>query len=188
MTRRPDGLARFAAGFALLTVGTAVSACSSGGAETLPPPITVTIVPGAGAPEQPAAAGPITTTTTAPTTTTSMPGSTFYAVQAGDTLYGIAARLDTTVEVLIKLNPMHDTNRLLVGQELIVPSGATPTTQAGAADGTGDAGTVAGTGPPAKQTGVPDDGADPTDPTGDGGDGGDSDVTGSTLPAATKDG
>jgi LysM repeat protein len=146
----------------------------------------VTIVPGAGAPEQPAAAGPITTTTTAPTTTTSMPGSTFYAVQAGDTLYGIAARLDTTVEVLIKLNPMRDTNRLLVGQELIVPSGATATTQAGAADGTGDGGTVAGTGapPPAKQTGVPDDGADPT---GDS-EGGDSDVTGSTLPAATKDG
>ncbi len=174
---------------AALTATVVVTACSSGAAETLPPPSTVTIVPAAGAPEQPAAAGPITTTTTAPTTTTSMPGSTFYAVQDGDTLYGIASRLNTTVEVLIRLNPMKDTNRLLVGQELIVPAaGATTATVAGSVGSqspvtssatdavTEDPGSGSGAG---LGGGVPSEGADP---------GSDSEVTGSTLPAATKDG
>jgi LysM repeat protein len=48
-----------------------------------------------------------------------------YVVQRGDTLSGIAARFDTTVEALRRLNNLQDTNLLRVGQELVIVKGDT---------------------------------------------------------------
>lgn len=161
---------------AALLLGTS---CGTGTADALPPPETVHIRPAAGAPAQPAAAGPVTTTTTAPTTTTSLPGSVHYEVQPGDTLYGVATRFETTVEVLTKLNPLKDVNRLLVGQDLIVPNPAVATTAPRAATGT-PAGPGAGGGAATSTTEEPlPTEEEPEDP---------SVATASTLPAATKDG
>lgn len=44
-----------------------------------------------------------------------------YVVQAGDTLYEIAVRLNVTVEALLEANGISDANALQVGQELQVP-------------------------------------------------------------------
>jgi LysM repeat protein len=48
-----------------------------------------------------------------------------YVVQRGDTLSGIAAKFDTTVEALRRLNNLQDTNLLRVGQELVIVKGDT---------------------------------------------------------------
>ena len=44
-----------------------------------------------------------------------------YVVREGDTLSGIAARFGVSEDAIIALNPLSDPNRLLVGQELIIP-------------------------------------------------------------------
>lgn len=68
-------------------------------------------------------------TTAAPTTTTTTAAPATYTVQAGDTLGAIAARLGTTVAVLVELNALADPNRLDVGQVLQVPApDGSPTT------------------------------------------------------------
>lgn len=56
-------------------------------------------------------------------------GTTTYTVVAGDTLYSIARRFDTTVDRLIALNGLANPNVLYVGQVLVVPLPAqfTPT-------------------------------------------------------------
>jgi LysM repeat protein len=85
-------------------------------------PTSVTAVAGSNAPATttPATTTPATTTpsTTAPTTTVVTPGKLFYAVRAGDSLAGIAARFGTTVAVLRTLNPAVDPATLHPGQEL----------------------------------------------------------------------
>lgn len=48
-----------------------------------------------------------------------------YKVQKGDTLYGIANKLNTTVDELKRLNNL-TTNNLYIGQELIIPSTISP--------------------------------------------------------------
>ncbi len=48
-------------------------------------------------------------------------GTTTYTVVAGDTLYSIARRFDTTVDRLIALNGLTNPNVLYVGQVLVVP-------------------------------------------------------------------
>lgn len=53
-----------------------------------------------------------------------------YVVQPGDTLSGIARQLGTDVRALAEANDIADANRILAGQELRVPGGATPTTGA----------------------------------------------------------
>ncbi|MBI3912784.1 MAG: LysM peptidoglycan-binding domain-containing protein [Chloroflexi bacterium] len=50
---------------------------------------------------------------------------TTYIVQAGDTLFGIASRYQTTVAALKKLNNL-TSDTILVGQKLLVPSGNAP--------------------------------------------------------------
>ena len=54
-----------------------------------------------------------------------------YIVQAGDTLYSIAARFGTTVEALAEANSIADPSRLLPGTELLIPGfpGVTGTLQ-----------------------------------------------------------
>lgn len=80
-------------------------------------------------------AGPTTTaqTTTHATTTTKLvltgtgtststttPGAQYYVIQSGDTLGGIAAKYDTTVEQLLTLNPDVDPNALHPGDRIRV--------------------------------------------------------------------
>lgn len=51
-------------------------------------------------------------------------GSQFYTVQRGDTLQKIAARLDTSLEALVKANPqVANINLIYVGQKLNIPAG-----------------------------------------------------------------
>jgi LysM repeat protein len=52
------------------------------------------------------------------------PGQT-YTVVRGDTLRKIASRFDTTVDVLLKLNPdIKDANKIYVGQKIVLPESA----------------------------------------------------------------
>lgn len=159
----------------------AFAATGCGGADlaAIPTPKTVHVEPAGGAPSEPVAAGPVPTTTTLPPTTTSLPGSVHYEVAAGDTLYGIASRFGTTVDVLLKLNPLTDANRLLAGQDLIVPNPALTATTAPVS-----ASATSTTGVPTDDTGVDDDlpifEESPVEL--------EPETTASTLPAATKDG
>ena len=45
-----------------------------------------------------------------------------YAVQAGDTLAGIAALFNSTLDDIIKENKLDDPNAIFVGQQLIIPA------------------------------------------------------------------
>jgi len=47
-----------------------------------------------------------------------------YLVQRGDTLSGIAVRHQTTVQQLVQMNGLSNANFIVVGQRLVVPSGA----------------------------------------------------------------
>lgn len=55
-------------------------------------------------------------------------GTTFYVVQRGDTLFGIAQRFGTTISVLLSLNPgITNPNLIFPGQRILVPvSAVTP--------------------------------------------------------------
>lgn len=54
------------------------------------------------------------------------PGGVIYTVEAGDTLFAIAARFRTTVEAILRANPGLDPNRLFVGQRICIPSSQPP--------------------------------------------------------------
>jgi LysM repeat protein len=44
-----------------------------------------------------------------------------YVVREGDTLSGIAARFGVSEDAILDANPLSDRDRLLVGQELVIP-------------------------------------------------------------------
>ena len=45
-----------------------------------------------------------------------------YVVREGDTLSGIAARFGVSEQAILDANPRSDPNRLLVGEELMIPA------------------------------------------------------------------
>lgn len=50
-------------------------------------------------------------------------GSCFeYTIQRGDTLTRIAARYDTTVNILVKINHIKDKNKIRAGDILLIPT------------------------------------------------------------------
>lgn len=51
-------------------------------------------------------------------------GSRTHVVQAGETLAGIAAQYGVTVEVLVAANNLTDPDKIVAGQELIIPAAA----------------------------------------------------------------
>ena len=54
------------------------------------------------------------------------PGGFFHTVQAGETLFSIAARYNTTVGALLRANPGIDPDRLLIGQQICIPVVTSP--------------------------------------------------------------
>jgi LysM repeat protein len=54
------------------------------------------------------------------TDTTTVAGAEYYVIQSGDTLGGIAAKYNTTVEQLLTLNPNADPNALHPGDRIRV--------------------------------------------------------------------
>lgn len=52
---------------------------------------------------------------------TLIPVGQVYVVQAGDTLYTIAQRFDTTMAAIIEINDLANPDRLAVGDELVIP-------------------------------------------------------------------
>lgn len=53
---------------------------------------------------------------------TRCPGGFFYTIVAGDTLFGIAVRFNTSVNAILQANPGIDPNRLFVGQRICIPT------------------------------------------------------------------
>ncbi|MCL6589967.1 MAG: LysM peptidoglycan-binding domain-containing protein [Firmicutes bacterium] len=49
------------------------------------------------------------------------PGGFFYRVMAGDTLFSLAVRYNTTVDAILRANPGLDPNRLSIGQRICIP-------------------------------------------------------------------
>jgi peptidoglycan DL-endopeptidase LytE len=55
-----------------------------------------------------------------------------YVVKSGDTLWSIARRYHTTTSTLVRLNNLHSTSLLHIGQKLKVPGGSTLSGRSGA--------------------------------------------------------
>jgi peptidoglycan endopeptidase LytF len=49
------------------------------------------------------------------------PGGRIYVIQAGDTLYSLAQRFNTTVEAIMRANPGIDPDNLQIGQRICIP-------------------------------------------------------------------
>jgi LysM repeat protein len=49
------------------------------------------------------------------------PGGTLYTIRAGDTLYGLAQRFNTTVDAISRANPGIDPNNLQIGRTICIP-------------------------------------------------------------------
>ena len=55
-------------------------------------------------------------------------GSTPYVIRAGDTLFALAQRFNTTVNAILAINPGLDPNRLQIGQTICIPGQQPPST------------------------------------------------------------
>jgi LysM repeat protein len=62
------------------------------------------------------------TETPLPTETPTMSGPSWYVVQEGDTMSGIAIKFDIDLIVLINMNPGIDPNTIKVGDKIIIPA------------------------------------------------------------------
>ncbi|MBE3598130.1 MAG: cell wall hydrolase [Limnochordaceae bacterium] len=78
----------------------------------------------AGQAASPDAAGKLAPGPSSPFTFRPPPGTRIYVIQKGDTLFSIARRFDTTVDVIRTLNGLDDPDRIAVGQPLVVPDAA----------------------------------------------------------------
>jgi LysM repeat protein len=84
-------------------------------------------IPGRAAPTAAPSRTPAPPTATFTATTVPAPTTT-YTVQRGDTLFKIAARFNTTVSTLLRLNRINNPNLIFIGQRLQLPAAAaTPT-------------------------------------------------------------
>ncbi len=61
-----------------------------------------------------------------PPPTTCPAGSFSYTIKAGDTLYSLAIRYNTTVDAILQLNPGINPNALQIGQQICIPSVTPP--------------------------------------------------------------
>jgi LysM repeat protein len=107
--RRRRELTRFAAPVAFLAAATiAVLLIKAGLKDTSSAPVTTT--------------APTTqrTTATHSTARTTTHAARYYVIHSGDTLGSVAAKEDTTVDALVRLNPGIDPQALHVGQRIRV--------------------------------------------------------------------
>lgn len=58
----------------------------------------------------------------------SCPGGTVYTIVAGDTLFALARRFNTTVQAITNANPGINPNSLQIGQQICIPVAPTPGT------------------------------------------------------------
>jgi N-acetylmuramoyl-L-alanine amidase len=70
---------------------------------------------------EPAPTLPVVTATAGPPPIPTPGEQQRYIVREGDTLSGIAARFGVSEDAILKQNPLSDRDRLLVGQELVIP-------------------------------------------------------------------
>ena len=159
----------------LLGVVLIASACvpfvGDGPEDEAPTPdvIPTVIRPTQEASQAPVAASPIPTLVPLPTrgpqATTAPPSCTprtdwpQYTVQAGDTLYSIASRTDSTADVIQAANCLSDPNKIFEGQELRVPkqpaaTASTPTAAPAATQSPFFPTPTTGTGAPADTSGI----------------------------------
>ena len=105
----------------------AILGCSACQQATPPPPSPTRTVGGALTPYVFATPSPtpspihLPTTTQQPVLPTSTPFT--YTIQEGDTLSGIAARYNITVDNIVMANPGLKSNFLVIGEEIIIPAG-----------------------------------------------------------------
>lgn len=104
-----------------IAVAVVLVALNLGVQQSLVAPTPYVILPPTPTPVSPA-------TPTAPATPSPTVPTEEYVVQLGDTLLGIAVRLDVDPQLLMALNDITDADRLLVGQSLRVPLGSVPST------------------------------------------------------------
>jgi len=45
-----------------------------------------------------------------------------YTIKAGDTLYNLAREYNTTVDIILRVNPGLDPNNLQIGQKICMPT------------------------------------------------------------------
>jgi hypothetical protein len=105
----------------VIAVAVVLIALNLGVEQSLIAPTPYVILPPTPTPVPPST--PTTLTTPSPTLPTEG-----YVVEPGDTLLGIAVRLDVDPQLLMALNDISDADRLLVGQSLRVPLGSVPAT------------------------------------------------------------
>jgi LysM repeat protein len=84
-------------------------------------------------PEAGAESPDVVVPTPGPSTPVAQPGSFTYVVDPGDTLFSIANRYGTSVDVLVRLNRLSSGDQISVGQSLQVPTSGGDTGGGGAA-------------------------------------------------------
>lgn len=104
----------------VIAIAVVLIAFNLGVQQAFGPPTPYVIIPATATPRPPSTPSP--PPSPSPTIATEE-----YVVQPGDTLLGIALRLDLDPQLLLDINNLPNADRLLVGQRLRVPLGSVPT-------------------------------------------------------------